>query len=56
MLGRLLGLLILAIGLGVLYYFLLQPLAQAQAGVAEIRYSLRAFSLSRSAWSLAWLS
>ena len=43
MLGRLLGLLILAIGLGVLYYFLLLPLQQAQAGVAEIRYSLRAF-------------
>jgi hypothetical protein len=38
-------LLVIAMGLAVLYFFLLMPLQQAQAGAPEIHYQLRAFAL-----------
>lgn len=37
------GLLLIAIGCALAWFFLLQPLKEAQAGVPEVHYQLRAF-------------
>lgn len=42
---RLGGLAIVLTGFACLYFFLLMPLQEAQAGVAEVRYELKAFAL-----------
>lgn len=39
------GLLLLALGVAIAWFFLLRPLQAAQAGAAEIHYQLKAFLL-----------